>query len=119
MWACPEGVGHSLRLRPLIKDGREVSRLTCNNDLGKEDPDALADMQTYLNTDAKFWLASELESKNKKLIVRGVDFELVTEMLAGTPEIRSRYFQLVCTAMCGAMRYKMFIVGQNTDIQAM
>ena len=82
-------------------------------------------MQNYLNTDSKYWLASKLESKNKKMIVRGVDFELVKEMLAGTPEICShltggvRYFQLVCTSMCGVMRYKRFIVGQNTDIQVM
>ena len=45
------------------------------------------------------------------------------EILAGTPEIRSnltggvRNFELVCTSMCGVMRYNRFIVGQTTDIQ--
>ena len=42
-------------------------------------------MANYLNTDAKYWLAAKVEYKNKSLIVRGVDFELVKEMLAGTP----------------------------------
>ena len=61
-------------------------------------------MPDYLNADAKYWLAAEVEYKNKSLIVRGVDFELVKEMLT------------VCTAMCGVMRYKRFIVGRNTKI---
>ena len=117
-------VCNSLRLRLFIKSGREVSKsFPCNNNLGKEDPDALAAMQNYLNTDAKYWLATKLESGEKRFIVRGVDFELVKEMLAGTPEISSnltggvRYFQLVCTSVCGVMRYKRFIVGQTTDMQ--
>ena len=42
-------------------------------------------MPNYLNADAKYWLAAKVEYKNKSLIVRGVDFELVKGMLAGTP----------------------------------
>ena len=101
-------VGNSLRPRLIIKNEREVSKqFPWNNDLAKDYPDALADMANYLNTDAKYWLAVEVEYKNKSLIVRGVDFELVKEMLAGTPVG-------VYTSMCVDMRYKRFIVGQNT-----
>ena len=79
-------VGNSLRRRLIIKNGRKVGKqFPWNNDLAKEDPDALADMPDYLNTDAKNWLAEEVEYKNKSLIVRGVDFEPVKGMLAGTP----------------------------------
>ena len=67
-------VGKSLRLRLIIKDGREVStQFPSNNDLAKEDPDALADMPNYLKTEAKYWL----EYKNSISIVRGVNCELV------------------------------------------
>ena len=73
-------VGNSLRRRLIIKNEREVSKqFSWNNDLAKDYPDALADMANYLNTDAKYWLAVEVEYKNKSLIVRGVDFELVNE----------------------------------------
>ena len=64
-----------------------------------------------------------IKVKEISFIVQVVYFELVKEMLAGTPKIRSnltggvRYFELVCTFMCGVMRYKRFIVRQATDIQ--
>ena len=61
-------------------------------------------MPNYINADAKYWLAAEVEYKNKSLIVRGVDFELVKEMLAGTPAgVYSHVWSYeIQTVHCGA-----------------
>ena len=45
---------------------------------------------------------------------RTIPCEIRTNLTGGV-----RYFELVCTSMCGVMRYKRFIVGQTTDIQIM
>ena len=62
-------MGNSLHQGLIIKNGRKVSKsFPCNKNLGKEDPDALAAMQNFLNTDAKYWLAAGLESGEKVLL---------------------------------------------------
>ena len=81
--------GINLRFRLTMKNGREVSKGFSCNSLGKDDLEALAEIQDYLNTDAKYWLASELQCKSKDMVVR-VDFSLVKHLLSDTPEVKLR-----------------------------
>ena len=50
--------GDSLRLRIILKNGKEVSKSIPCGGLNKDDPVALEKMQNYINTDAGEWLAS-------------------------------------------------------------
>ena len=113
--------GNNLRLRLTMKNGREVSKGFSCNSLGKDDLEALAEIQDYLNTDAKYWLASELQCKSKDMVVRGVDFSLVKHLLSGTPEVKLRktFVTLPCTSIHSIQQFKRFPLGLNTEVQVL
>ena len=113
--------GNNLRLRLTMKNGREVSKGFSCNSLGKDDLEALAEIQDYLNTDAKYLLASELQCKSKDMVVRGVDFSLVKHLLSGTPEVKLRktFVTLQCTSVHSIQQFKRFPLGLNTEVQVL
>ena len=112
--------GNNLRLGLTMKNGREVSKGFSCNSLGKNDLEALA-VQDYLNTDAKYWLASEFQCKSKDMVVRGLDFSLVKHLLSGTPEVKLRkiFFTLQCTSIHSIQQFKRFPLGLNTEVQVL